>query len=59
MYPDILNNHYFVYNGKYYKQIKGGAMGSAFTQTLANVYMFEWEQFLVKHPKLLDELYGR
>ncbi|CAF1203313.1 unnamed protein product [Adineta steineri] len=40
----VLDTNYFVYNNKYYRQIKGGAMGSAFTMTLANVYMLEWEQ---------------
>ncbi|CAF3407066.1 unnamed protein product [Rotaria socialis] len=34
-------------------------MGLAFTQTLANVYMFEWEQPLVEYQQLLDERYGR
>jgi hypothetical protein len=34
-------------------------MGSAFTQTLANIYMLEWEQDLVKHQQLNSEIYGR
>ncbi|CAF1561125.1 unnamed protein product [Adineta ricciae] len=33
----ILDTNYFVYNNKYYRQIRGGAMGSAFTQVLANI----------------------
>jgi hypothetical protein len=37
----ILDTNCFVYNNKYYKQIRGGAMGSAFTQVLANIYMLE------------------
>jgi hypothetical protein len=43
----ILDTNCFAYNNKYYKQIRGGAMGSAFTQVLANIYMFEWEQDLI------------
>lgn len=39
----ILENNYFVYNDKCYKQIRGGAMGSASTQVYANIYMLEWE----------------
>ena len=35
----VLDTNYFVYNQKYYRQIKDGAMGSPFTMTLANVYM--------------------
>jgi uncharacterized membrane protein YdjX (TVP38/TMEM64 family) len=34
-------------------------MGSAFTQVLANIYMFEWEQDLIKHQALHTEIYGR
>jgi hypothetical protein len=55
----ILDTNYFVYNNKYYRQIRGGAMGSAFTQVLANIYMLEWEQDLIKHQKLHNEIYGR
>ena len=55
----ILDNNYFAYNDKYYKQIRGGAMGSAFTQVLANIYMFEWEQDLIQHQTLHNEIYGR
>ncbi|CAF1691874.1 unnamed protein product, partial [Adineta ricciae] len=45
----ILDKNYFVYQNKYYKQIRGGAMGSAFTQVLANIDMFEREQELIAH----------
>jgi hypothetical protein len=34
-------------------------MGSAFTQTFANIYMLEWEQPLVKYQQSHSELYGR
>ena len=55
----LLDTNYFVYNNKYYRQIKGGAMGSAFTMTLANVYMLAWEQPLVELQMQQGELYGR
>lgn len=55
----VLDTNYFVYNGKYYRQIKGGAMGSPFTMTLANVYMLEWEQSLIQSQFQQGELYGR
>ncbi|CAF3167240.1 unnamed protein product, partial [Rotaria sp. Silwood2] len=55
----ILDNNCFAYNNKYYKQTRGGAMGSAFTQVLANIYMYEWEQDLLKHQALNKEIYGR
>jgi hypothetical protein len=55
----ILDTNCFAYNNKYYKQIRGGAMGSVFTQVLANIYMLEWEQNLIKHQEIHHEIYGR
>ncbi|CAF1494838.1 unnamed protein product [Rotaria magnacalcarata] len=55
----ILDTNYFAYYDKYYKQIRGGAMGSAFTRVLANIYMYEWEQDLIKYQKSKNEIYGR
>jgi hypothetical protein len=55
----VLDNNCFVYKDKYYKQIHGGAMGSAFTQVLANIYMLEWEQDLINHQANNNEIYGR
>ena len=55
----VLNTNCFAYEGKYYRQIRGGAMGSAFTQTLANIYMWEWENDLVRHQEASDDIYGR
>lgn len=52
----ILDTNTFVYNDKYYRQIRGGAMGSAFTQVLANIYMYEWEQDLIEHQKMRNEI---
>ncbi|CAF3956129.1 unnamed protein product [Rotaria sp. Silwood1] len=37
----ILDTNYFAYENKYYKQTRGSAMGSVFTQVLANIYMHE------------------
>ena len=36
----VLIENVFIYNNKYYRQIKGGAMGSPFTLTLANIFMW-------------------
>ena len=40
----VLTENVFIYKNNYYRQIKGGAMGSAFTLTLANIFMWDWEQ---------------
>ena len=55
----VLNTNCFALENKYYQQIRGGAMGSPFTMTLANIYMFEWEQPLIEHQRSHGELYGR
>jgi hypothetical protein len=55
----VLDTNYFAYDNEYYRQIKGGAMGSPFTMTLANVYMLEWEQPLIELQRNQGELYGR
>ena len=39
----VLKETAFYYENKYYKQIVGGAMGSPFTLTLANIFMWKWE----------------
>ena len=54
----ILDTNCFVYYNKYYRQVRDGAMGSAFTQVLANIYMFEWEHDLIQHQLAKNEIYG-
>ncbi|CAF4168711.1 unnamed protein product, partial [Rotaria sordida] len=55
----ILDTNYFAYEKTYYRQKRGGAMGSAFTQVLANIYMLEWEQDLIRYQTQHHEIYGR
>ncbi|CAF5053977.1 unnamed protein product, partial [Rotaria sp. Silwood1] len=55
----VLDTNCFVFDNKYYKQIRRDAMGSPFTMTLANIYMYEWEQLLIEHQQQRNELYGR
>ncbi len=35
----VLDTNCSVFEGKYYQQIRGGAMGSPFTMTLSNIHM--------------------
>ncbi|CAF1676355.1 unnamed protein product, partial [Adineta ricciae] len=55
----VLEKNVFVYDKKFYRQIIGGAMGSPFTLTLANIFMWYWEKqtILCKLPS--HEIYGR
>ena len=55
----VLENNVFVYDQKFYRQIIGGAMGSAFTLTLANIFMWKWEQQAILSKLPTYELYGR
>jgi hypothetical protein len=55
----VLDTNCFLYDNKYYQQIRGGAMGSPFTMTLANIYMWEWEQPLIEYQKIHNQIYGR
>jgi hypothetical protein len=54
----ILQNNYISFNNKYYKQIKGVAMGSISSPTIANLYLSILEdKFLVIHRPFLYKRY--
>ena len=55
----VIQENVFIYDKRYYKQIIGGAMGSAFTLTLANIFMWKWEKPLVRRQEVSIEIYGR
>ncbi len=55
----VLTENAFIYGNEYYKQILGGAMGSPFTMTLANIFMWHWETDLVTDLQSSNEFYGR
>ena len=38
----VLKENVFVYGKNIYKQTAGGAMGSSFTLTLANMFVWKW-----------------
>ncbi|CAF3119597.1 unnamed protein product [Rotaria socialis] len=55
----VMKNNYFSYDGQYYHQIRGGAMGSPLTLTMANCYMFLYERDIVKQVNNSGGLYFR
>ena len=55
----VITENVFVYEKKFYRQVIGGAMGSAFTLTLANIFMWKWEKELVHRQLTSSEIYGR
>jgi hypothetical protein len=64
LFLHVLENSYFVLQPqgmepKYYRQIRGGAMGSACTQVLADIYVRKWEASIVEQQHQQEELYFR
>lgn len=55
----VIKENVFVYDNKIYKQVIGGAMGSSFTLTLANIFMWKWQKELVRRQDMTGEFYGR
>ncbi|CAF5022479.1 unnamed protein product, partial [Rotaria magnacalcarata] len=54
----VLKENVFVYGKKIYQQVLGGAMGSLFTLTLANIFMWKWHKELVRRQDMTGEYYG-
>jgi len=64
LFLHVLENSYFVLQlpgsePKYYQQIRGGAMGSACTQVLADIYIRKWESDFVHEQHRQRQLYFR
>jgi hypothetical protein len=55
----VLKENVFVYGKKIYKQVLGGAMGSSFTLTLANIFMWNWQKKFVDEQTTTGEFFGR
>ena len=55
----VLEENIFVYDKKFYRQILGGAMGSSFTLTLANIFMWNWQQKFVTEQHQSKEFFRR
>jgi hypothetical protein len=55
----VLEENFFLYKNKFYRQIVGGAMGSTFTLTLANIFMWKWQKQTILPQLPAHECYGR
>ena len=55
----VMTNNYFYLDGTYYRQIRGGAMGSPLTLTIANAYMYFVERPIAKWANRTNSLYYR
>ncbi|TWW80191.1 hypothetical protein D4764_01G0000060 [Takifugu flavidus] len=54
-----LTRNDFVFQNKFYLQVKGTAMGKRFAPAYANIYMAEWEEVVFKKCKQLPLIYLR
>jgi hypothetical protein len=64
LFRHVLDNAFFVLQlpgeeAKFFKQIRGGPMGSECTQVLADVYMKKWEKSFKEQQNFENELYYR
>jgi len=55
----FLYNNIFHYNGKIYSCTKGSPSTIPLTETLASVYLFEWQKKITRDERMIKELYGR
>jgi hypothetical protein len=55
----VIKENVFGYGKKIYRQTTGGAMGSSFTLTLANIFMWKWQKEFVRRQDITGEFYGR
>jgi hypothetical protein len=55
----VITENVFIYEKKFYRQVIDGAMGSPFTLTLANIFMWKWEKQFVHRQLASNEIYGR
>lgn len=54
-----LTRNDFCFNGKYFLQVHGTAMGKTFAPSYANIYMASWERTAFPKCRFLPELYFR
>ncbi len=55
----FLHYNRFYYNNKIYRFAKGGPNSSLLTETLCNIYVFQWQKLLLKERSMENEFYGR
>jgi hypothetical protein len=55
----VIKENVFGYGKKIFRQVMGGAMGSSFTLTLANVFMWRWEKEFRRRKDISGEFDGR
>ena len=55
----VLKNNFFVFDGKFYKQLQGTAMGTKLAPAYANIFMGKLEHNILSHAPLKPSFYKR
>ena len=55
----FLYNNVFVYDDKLYMCVKGSPITMPLTETLANIYLYQWQKMIVKEVKARQQFFGR
>ena len=58
LYDFCLRSSYFVFQGQYYEQVEGAAMGSPLSPLVANIYMELFEKKALEtapHPQVIGK----
>jgi len=55
----FLHNNRFYYDHKIYRFTRGSPSGLLLTETLSNIFAFEWQQVLLRELLVENEFYGR
>ncbi len=55
----VLFNNHFSYGDKIYTLLKGCPNTMLLSDTLANIYLFQWQRLIINHIERNKELFGR
>ena len=55
----LLNNQWFMYDNKLYRQVHGGGCGSPLMLLLVNIILYDWQKEFITYIKEKNEIFGR
>ncbi|CAF1602325.1 unnamed protein product [Rotaria magnacalcarata] len=55
----FLYHNHFYYNHKIYRFAKGSPTSLSYTQTLANIYLYQWQKLFSRQTSIKNEFFGR
>jgi hypothetical protein len=55
----VLRHHWFCYQGRLYRYVRGSPVNSSFSRLLLDIYLHHWQASLVHQVRLANEFYCR